>query len=71
MSSAENRILNIREVCRRTSLGKSSIYDLIQAGAFPSPVRISKGRVGWHEGETDDWIASRPVARDAEASGTS
>ena len=61
MSFAAQRILDIKEVCRRTSLGKSSIYVLVQLGGFPSPIKVSKGRVGWREKDTEDWIASRPV----------
>ena len=57
-----DRILDIKEVCRsKVSLGKSCVYDKVRKGEFPSPILLSKGRVGWRESEVDAWINSRPI----------
>ncbi len=58
------RLINIKVVRRRTTLSKSVIFTMIQAGLFPPPVPITKFRVGWVEAEIDDWIHERIAARD-------
>ncbi len=57
-----DRIIGIGVVSReKVNLGKSLIYEMIRDGRFPSPVQLSKGRVGWRESEIDRWIAARPA----------
>jgi predicted DNA-binding transcriptional regulator AlpA len=55
------RILSVLDVCRKVSLGKSRLYEMIGAGDFVSPIQISKGRVGFCESAVDEWIRSRPI----------
>lgn len=52
------RLLKISDVSRKIGMGKSWIYDRIETGAFPKPVRISPGAVRWRESEVDSWIAA-------------
>jgi prophage regulatory protein len=52
-------ILRRPQVQMRTGLARSTIYDLISAGRFPAPIRLSDRTVGWLEGDVADWIASR------------
>ncbi len=42
---------NIARVLQETTLSKSTIYRLIQAGKFPAPTKISTRRVVWNESE--------------------
>ena len=62
------RLLCLKEVCDRTSLARATIYRMLeeskvlQKAIFPLPVQVSKGRVGWHESEIDEWIRLRPRA---------
>jgi prophage regulatory protein len=56
------RLIKRREVESRTGLSKSAIYQLMVAGSFPLPVRLTAKSVGWHEDEIDDWVSSRPRA---------
>ena len=59
------RFIRIREVCEKTGLSKSSIYDLMTQGRFPQTVRLSEaGRsVAFVESEIEDWMVSRVSAR--------
>lgn len=57
-------LLDRAEVERRTSLSRSGIYDLINQGRFPRPVRLTPNRVAWPEAEVHAWIRERIAARD-------
>jgi prophage regulatory protein len=50
------RFLRLRTVLERTGLTRSTVYALIKASDFPSPVNIGPRAVGWVEDEVDDWI---------------
>jgi len=40
-------------------LGKSSIYEGVKAGTFPSPVKLSRRAVCWSSVSVDAWISER------------
>ena len=52
-------LLNRQKVQSKTTLSRSSIYELIARGEFPKPVKISGRRVAWLESSVDAWIHSR------------
>lgn len=52
-----------REVEQRTGLTRSAIYELMAAGAFPKPCRISARAVAWPRAEVDAWIKARLAQR--------
>lgn len=54
--AAFGRFLNRTEVERRTSLSKTTIYDLIAEERFPAPVAITTGRKAWIEAEVDAFM---------------
>lgn len=54
-------ILRLPEVMRLTGLGRSTIYRLLAAGQFPSPIQLSVRAVGWRRSDLDDWTAARPL----------
>ena len=58
------RILKLKEVLHKTSLGKTTLYMLIKYSAFPKPVPLGLRAVGWLDSEVDTWIQSRIMARD-------
>lgn len=58
-------LLAMKDVVRRTSLSRTSIYRLVDADRFPRPVRIIDQRLGWVAAEVDQWIADRIAQRDA------
>ena len=58
------RVLRLNEVEQRSGLRKSAIYQLIRAGGFPAPIRLTPtGRaVGWRSDQLTSWIESRPTS---------
>ncbi|MFM4847394.1 helix-turn-helix transcriptional regulator [Aeromonas bivalvium] len=64
-----HRFMRTREVCEKTGLSKSSIYEMMAQGHFPQSVRLSEvGRsVAFVESEIDNWMASRIAARNVAA----
>jgi prophage regulatory protein len=58
-------LLRLPAVQSRTSLSRSRIYELLELGAFPRPVKLS-GRINaWPDNEVADWIAARIAEREA------
>lgn len=58
------RVLKIKEVLLKTSLGKTAIYALIKTSNFPKPISLGVRSVGWIEGEIDAWILEKIGLRD-------
>ncbi len=63
-SPKPKRLLRKPEVMRRTGLRLTRLHELIRAGRFPPPVRLTQGgrAVAWHEHQVDEWIDTRPPA---------
>ena len=62
------RIIDGKEVGRRTSKSRIQRWRDVKAGTFPAPVELGPNRIGWFEDEIDAWLASRPRRTyDAEA----
>lgn len=55
----ERRILRRPEVEAKTGFKRAHIYNLMQEGKFPKPVRLGVRAVGWDSFEIDQWIADR------------
>jgi prophage regulatory protein len=55
-------LLRRPQVEARTGLSRSSIYRLMEAGAFPRPIRIGLRAVAWRASDLDRWQAARPPA---------
>ena len=68
-TSSSNRILRMRDNCKKVGLGQSSIYDLVNRGLFPKPFSLVPGgrAVGWLEEDIDQWILERKAASEQEA----
>ena len=60
-------LIRLPAVKTRTGKSRSSIYRDVNAGLFPSPVKIGPRAVGWREEEIDRWEETRPRAGDAAA----
>lgn len=48
-----------------TGLSRSSIYDMMDKGEFPRPVRIGKRAVAWPQSAIEAWLAERPLSTGA------
>jgi prophage regulatory protein len=59
------RLISLREVMRLTSLGRSTLYDLIRVQRFPAPLRVTERRSAWVQSEIVSWIQDRIRNRDA------
>jgi prophage regulatory protein len=58
------RLLSLEQLHERGILYSRVHLDrLIEAGAFPAPVRLGPSRRAWIEAEIDAWIAARMAQR--------
>jgi predicted DNA-binding transcriptional regulator AlpA len=46
-------------VHERTTLCRTSVWDMARKGLFPRPVKISPGRIAWKESDLAQWMAGR------------
>ena len=46
-----------------TGLSRSTIYDMMDRGEFPRPVRIGRRAVAWPESVVRAWLADRPPTK--------
>ena len=54
------RYLRRKSVEAITSLSRTTIYDLMNKGDFPRPVKLTGRAVAWPESAIQEWLASRP-----------
>lgn len=55
------------EVLRRTALSRSMLYELIEAGRFPKPLKLGQRLNCWPEADIENWLRARlSEARGAE-----
>jgi prophage regulatory protein len=57
------RLLRRPAVQDLTGLGRARIYQMMKAGEFPRPVRLSTRAVGWRMSDLQAWIASLSPAK--------
>lgn len=60
-------ILRRPAVEQASGLKRSSLYEEIEKGNFPKPVRIGARAVGWIEEEVVAWQRARVAERDGKA----
>jgi prophage regulatory protein len=53
------RVLRLREVEQTTGIRRSTIYESMEAGTFPRPIKVGPRAVGWLEHEIVAWLESR------------
>lgn len=57
--SKKIRFLRLPAVKEITGLSRSSIYDRMKDGTFPTTVKLGGRAVGWIEDEVSQWAADR------------
>jgi predicted DNA-binding transcriptional regulator AlpA len=70
-SRPQGKVARLKRVCELTGLGRSSIYNRMDAGSkhfdptFPRSFSLGSdgGAVGWNEEEINAWVAARRAAR--------
>jgi prophage regulatory protein len=55
-------IIRLRKTVEKTGLSRSTIYNLMNAGAFAPKIQISVRAIGFLESDVDAWIAARVAA---------
>lgn len=50
-------VLRFPAVKSRTGLSRTTIYNRISEGTFPSPIKLGSRAVGWLESDIDDYLA--------------
>ena len=53
------KLLRVKEVANKTSVGKSTIWSWVKDGKFPEPIKISDRISVWKESDVDAWIESK------------
>ena len=51
--------LKLQQVIDKTTLCRSSIYNLINAGDFPNSVTVMGKRKAWLESEVEEWMMEK------------
>ncbi|MEQ1969461.1 AlpA family transcriptional regulator [Xenorhabdus nematophila] len=58
----QHSFIKLPEVCRRTGLGKSTVYKYISEGKFPKQIKVGSHASAFVESEIDAWINKRIIA---------
>jgi transposase/prophage regulatory protein len=61
-SSPYDSLIDLKEVCRRTGLGRSSIGNLVARGTFPKRVKVTDRSTRWSARAVEAWIQERIAA---------
>lgn len=59
------KLVRLPEVIERTSLSRSTIYEMMAGGRFPRPVKLNLRSNGWIEAEINAWLDTRIATREA------
>lgn len=54
------RLLRLKQVEDSIGCKKSKIYQMVNQGDFPPPVKLGSRNVAWIEDEVQQWIDERP-----------
>jgi prophage regulatory protein len=54
-----DRFMRIPEVTHVTGLSRSTIYNCVDDGSFPAPVRLTARAIAWRESEVKQWMDER------------
>jgi len=57
--SHQMRLIKLKEVMHKTSLGHSSIYKFIAEGTFPKQISLGAKSVAWLESDIENWIMEK------------
>ncbi|MGV0960621.1 MAG: helix-turn-helix transcriptional regulator [Limnohabitans sp.] len=61
-------LLTIRELRQTTKMGRSFVYQEIQAGRFPRPVKLGRSS-RWLATEIHEWVNAQACARSPKTAG--
>lgn len=58
------KFIRFPAVKEATGLNRSTIYEMIERGDFPKPVKIGARVIAWPEAEIQEWAEGRIAARE-------
>lgn len=53
------KLLTAKEVMKKTTLSRMTIWRYIQDGNFPKSIKLGPQRIAWIEDDIDKWINER------------
>jgi prophage regulatory protein len=53
------RMLRVPDVCKATTLSRTTIYRLVRAGKFPAPVKLTEQTIAWDQAAVDSWLQQK------------
>lgn len=59
----EAEILRFKDVCRTTRMSRTTLWRLRRSGAFPPPIQLSPGLIGWRRSDLEAWFEERRLER--------
>ena len=54
-----NSVIRFPAVKSRCGISRSNIYQQINQGTFPKPIRLGERAVGWLSSDIDDWLSRK------------
>lgn len=67
MKKKEYKLLQLEDVMAMVGMSRSGLYQIMNKGQFPRPIKIGDRRTGWLKSDIDDWFEERIKARDTGA----
>lgn len=61
-SSQSDNLVDLKQACKKTSLSKSRIYELLKVGQFPAKIKLGR-TTRFSENELNQWIADAKAQR--------
>ncbi|WP_426046056.1 helix-turn-helix transcriptional regulator [Brevundimonas sp. TWP3-1-2b1] len=53
------QFVSIRDFCKRTSLSRGTVYNMVERGEIAKPVRLTENRIAFPAEVVDAWCASK------------
>jgi predicted DNA-binding transcriptional regulator AlpA len=63
LAVAPLKVIPSKDTAERAGISVRSLQRYVREGEAPTPVKISKGRIGFYEHEVQAWLANLPRTR--------
>jgi len=57
--TSELQFYRVNELTKILSVSRASIYNWLNKGTFPKPIKISDSVTVWRKSDIEDWVLSR------------
>ena len=58
------QLLTIRDVCSIARISRTMVYNAMNDGAFPRPVRLGRKAIRWRASDIERWLAELPASNE-------